>query len=118
MVNSIEAPHFLHCLAHRIGHLVQRHVGGTDHVPAEQLPADELIPLLPIIVPRIVDAHDRKHVALAGLHQGQNLKPLIMRAEPAGKEHDGIRFLHKQKLAREEVFEMHQLLIAGDDGVG
>ena len=41
-----------------------------------------------------------------------------MRAEAAGEQRDGVRLLHEEQLAREEVVEVHQLRIAADDRVG
>ena len=57
-------------------------------------------------------------MALAGLHQGQDLEAFVERAEPAGEQGDGVAFLDEEELAREEVFEVHQLRVVQDDGVG
>ena len=42
----------------------------------------------------------------------------VERAEAAGEADDGVALLHEHQLAREEVFHVHQLVVAGDDRVG
>ena len=57
-------------------------------------------------------------MALAGLHERQHLEAFVLGAEAAGKEGDGVGFLDEEELAGEEVFQVHQLGVAGDDRVG
>src|SRR5260221_4879554 len=57
-------------------------------------------------------------MAFAGLDESQNLEALILGAKAAWKERDGIRLFHEQELARKEVLEVHELDVAGNDGIG
>ena len=75
-------------------------------------------PMRPVIAARFVYHDDGKYLAFAGLHQRQHLETFVLRAEAAGKQGDGVGLLHEQQLAREEVFQVHQLEVAADDGVG
>ena len=73
---------------------------------------DVLAPVHPVIAARLVDHDDGKEMALAGLHQRQHLEAFVLGAEAAGEQGDGVGFLHEQQLAREEVFQVHQLRVA------
>ena len=57
-------------------------------------------------------------MAFAGLDERQHLKAFILRAEAARKQGHGVRLLHEHELAREEVLQMHELVIVPDDRVG
>src|SRR5207245_9462985 len=60
--------------------------------------------------------HDALPICLG---ECEYFEALVQCAEPAREQHHGIRLFHEQQLAREEVFEMHELVaIAGDNGVG
>ncbi len=76
---------------------------------------DEGLPELPA---GLVEKNDGNHVALAGLQQGEHFEPFVERAEAAGEEDDRIALFDEHQLAREEVLHVHELRIAGDDGVG
>ena len=62
--------------------------------------------------------HDGADRGLPGLHQRQQLEPLVHRAEAAGQQHERVGLLHERDLAREEVLEVDQLGVAGDEPVG
>ncbi len=55
---------------------------------------------------------------LARLDHGHRLEALVLRAEPAGEEGDGRGLLEEEDLAGEEVLEVDELGVVGDDVVG
>src|SRR5690348_15775497 len=56
-------------------------------------------------------------MALTGLNRRQDLETLVEGTEAAWKESHRVGFLDKQELGCEEVFQMHQFGVAGDDGI-
>ena len=73
---------------------------------------------LPEFSARLVDEDDGDHVALAGLEEREDFEPFVEGAEAAGEESDGVALFDEHQLAREEVFHVHELGVAGDDRVG
>ena len=71
--------------------------------------------IFPVVVPG-QDHRDARH--LVGLDEGQGLEELVEGAEAPRKQTDGVRLLDEDHLAREEVAEVDQLRVAGDDDVG
>ena len=118
VINAEEAENFGDRRLDRIGDFVEREILLRDHSAAEQLFLDESLPRLPIIAARLVEHYDRQHVVLAGLHERDDFHSLIERAEPAGQQADRVGLFHEHQFAREKVFHVHQLGVAGDDLVG
>ena len=77
--------------------------------------SDELQPGGPVRATGHVEEHDRRGRRLAGLHERQQLERFVERAEAAGKQHERVRFLHERDLAREEVPEVDELRVVGEE---
>src|SRR5208282_3973573 len=86
----------------------------ADERLVEELVLDEPPPCLPVVAARAVDEQQRFGLALARLHQRERLESLVVRAESAGEQHDGVALLDEAEFAGEEVFEIDQLAVAGD----
>ena len=104
----------MHGHVHVVGHAEQREIALRDQAALRDVRAHPLLPLAPVAAAGRVDEDDRHDGALAGLDQRQRLEALVVRAEAAGKQRDRVRLLHEDHLAREEIPEVDQLVIAGD----
>ena len=101
-----------------VGDEVQVSVLGADPAVGQQRLFDVVVPVVPVVAARGVDHHDRHQRRLAGLHQGQRFKALVLRAEAAGEQGHRVGHPHEHELAGEEVAEGHQLWVAEDHVVG
>ena len=79
---------------------------------------DVILPALPEIAAGAVDEDDGHGDALAGLHEREDFEAFVHRAEAAGEERDRVAGADEHQLAGEEVFEVDQLGIVGDERVG
>src|SRR3982750_1969544 len=66
---------------------------------------DVALPRLPVRAARSVEEDDRHRARLSRLDERQRLEPFVVRAEPAGEQHDGVRLLDEGELPREEALE-------------
>ena len=89
-----------------------------DELHAEQIVLDEELPSLPVAAFRRVEQDERRDLGFAGLHQRQAFETFILRAEATRKKHEGVGLFHEIDLAREEVIEIDELLVAVDRFVG
>src|SRR5262249_53105471 len=110
--------HLAYGFVHIVRNLVEREIVLADEPTAEELLADVILPAAPVIAAGTIDENDRHGHALAGLHERENFEPLVHRSETAGEERDRVTGAHKHQLAREEVFEIDELWIAVDEGIG
>src|SRR5438093_6824385 len=118
MVVEVEGLDLLDRTLLRIQDLHQAEIFLVDQSSRKELVCEELVPAIPIVTARSLEADDRLRFALAGLGERQHLEPFIMRAESAGEKRDRVRFLLEHQLSREEVFEGDQFRIIRDDGIG
>ena len=98
-----------------VGDLHELEVVRRDVPAVAQLRLHELQPGGPVGATGHVEQHDRRGRRLAGLHERQQLERFVERAEAAGKEHERVRFLHERDLAREEVPEVDELRVVGEE---
>ena len=118
VVHAVEGHDLFGRFLDAVGQREQREVLGGDELTIEELIADEVEPLAPVVAAGRIDQNDRHQVPFAGLDQGQRLEGLVLCAEPAGEQHHPVHFLDEHQLAGEEVLEVDQLAVAGDDRVG
>ena len=118
MVSLVKQTDFRDGIFHIVDDGKEGEIFGVDQAPLQQLLGDKRVPVVPIVAPRSLEAHDRFRVALAGLHKGENLKSFIVGAESPGEQRDRVGFFLKHELAREEVLEGDEFGVIGNDGVG
>src|SRR6266540_2082367 len=95
----------------------QQQVFFRNQAPLEQMPLDKAQPLRPVGATGLLEQDDRLHIALARLHQREQLERLVQRPETARKKREGVGLLEERYLAREEVLEVDQLGVALDEEV-
>ncbi len=101
-----------------VGEREERAVVCGDQTAGLDLVAEEPVPPLPVGAAGHVQHDHRSRLGLAGLEQGEQLEPLVERAEPAGQDHVPVGLLDEHELAGEEVAHLDQLGVLGDERVG
>src|SRR4029453_14777021 len=85
-------------------------------VPArEQLSVHEVAPGLPERPAGNVEQDDRGRLRLSRLYEREELEGLVHRAEPARQHDEAVGLLDEQELPGEEVPEVHELGITGEE---
>ena len=85
---------------------------------ARARPATNVAPVLPVGAAGDVEQHDRRGLGLARLQQREQLERLVEGAEAAGQEHERVGLLHERQLAGEEVAEVDELRVVGEELAG
>src|SRR5437762_1054630 len=75
-------------------------------------------PRFPINATGPVEQNNWNNSGFAGLHQSEDFKGLVHRAEPAREKGEGVRFLNEVEFAIKKVIEIDQLRVALDYFVG
>ncbi len=96
----------------------QTEIFRTDKVPGEQLVFYKGEPLVPVIATGVLQANDGLRVRLACLGQSEDFKPLIVGTKAAWEQSDGVGLLDEHQLSGEEVLEVDQLGVIGNDFIG
>ncbi len=76
------------------------------------------LPLFPVVAAGAVDEDDGHGDGFSGLDEGENFKALVHGAETAGEKGDGVAGADEDEFSGEEVFEVDEFFIVGDEGVG
>ena len=118
VVVAVEAEDVLDGIGRVFGEVVEVLILRADEFLGHQRLAHEAQERGPVVVPLPLHEHDRDHRGLAGLHEGQRLVRLVHGAEATGEARDRFGLREEHEFACEEVAEVDELLIAGDDGVG
>ena len=118
MIGSIKRLDFLDCSIFRGTNCKETQILRIDELSREQLVFDKGHPLIPIIAVGVLEADNRLRRTLPRLGQCQNFKSFIVRAEPTWKQRNGFGLLHKHEFSSEEVFQVNEFRVIGDDGVG
>jgi hypothetical protein len=101
-----------------IGDVDEVEIVGRDQPPGHQLVFHEPLPAGPVGAARHLEEDDGRRVRLARLHQREELEGLVHRPESAGQEHEAVRLLDEGQLPGEEVPEVDELGIVGDELAG
>ena len=90
---------------------------GEMYEAGSELGGDEVVPSGPVGAAGHVEEHDRVDLRLARLLEGEELEGLVECAEPTGQQHEAVGLLHERELAGEEVAEVDELPVVGENCV-
>src|SRR3989338_2456769 len=76
-----------------------------------------LNPVTPVTAAGRIDKNNRPRVCFTGLDKCESFITFVVRSEPPRKQHRGVGFLDKNKLASEKVFKRHKLVIVKNDRI-
>lgn len=89
----VEVGDVLHGVIHIVGEVDEMEVCLRDKAIGEEVVCDESAPGFPIMAIRAVDHHDGNDGHFSGLHEGENLKALVVRSKSAREEGEGAGLL-------------------------
>lgn len=76
------------------------------------------LPLFPVVAAGAVDEDDGHGDGFAGLDEGEDFEAFVHGSEAAGEEGDGVAGADEDEFSGEEVFEVDEFFVVGDEGVG
>ena len=118
VIVAVEVPHLADGFVHVVGDLVEAQIVLADQAAGEELLLDVVLPVCPVIAAGGIDEDDRHRHRFARLHEREHFESFVHRPKSAGKQRDRVAGSHEHQLAREEIAEVDQLRIVGDEVIG
>ncbi len=118
VIDAIEAEDLGGGFGEVVGDAEEVEVFLADHAFAEEFGSDVVAPLGPVGTAGALDHEDGDEGGLAGLDEGEGFEVFVLGAESTGEEGDGGGLFHEHDFAGEEVAEVDEFGVVGDDGVG
>ena len=111
---AVEGVDVVHGVLHIVGDMDEVEVGFGHESVVQKVVRDKAAPGLPIVPVLAIDHHHGNDRHLASLHEGEDLESLVVRAETARKQREGVGFFREVEFAGEKIIEVNELRIAVD----